>query len=742
MNATLKIFLSMSFSGGLLILALLFGKRFLKDKISRQWQYYIWMIVILRLLLPFESSINFMGKYYRAMDQAIVNSFSEQQFSSRQPENISDSAVYFDQSEKKTDDRLEQSLPSDSPIQKIILFLINNIQVIWLIIAVTLLIRKITIYQSFMRYINAGLMPVSDMEILDQFFITAKKVGIKKPIELCVNPLVSSPLLVGFFHPCIVLPSTNISRKDFSYIILHELIHYKRKDLLYKWLTQVTVCLHWFNPAVHFMSREITRACEFSCDEAVVEKIGYVNAKDYGETLLDAMAAVGKYKESFGAVALNKNKRLLKERLGAIVNFKKKSRAIRALTGVLTLCIIFGASFVGVYAADIADSSSGKLPKTKISSSQYVDVDFSGILITGEGPVGVSLVRTSESKVRFEYQNMDHPENCSVNANIIDDIMQITIKNTAPNGLSVSFGKEPKNIICIYIPNAVYKTFNIVLDQIILHTQDFNAPVYVTSNQAGFSLIDQEISRGVYNIDIISGPLYIEADTILKDITATVENGPIDLYFNKEPKNLYLDTTDCGPGYVNRPEDWSAIYCVGNKTPRLILSNYGPVTIEVKADSSLPSDKKELNCDFDSNDEDWDDDWDDEDWNDDWDDEDWDDDWDDEDWDDDWDNEDWNDDWDDEDWDDDWDDEDWDDDWDDEDYTAYGIICNGKSYYYQGKLVNVFLDHKPDSSFYKLGVNPKGTISIKINRNKDGEITGVSYMTEKEVKELLDDKFW
>lgn len=338
------------------------------------------------------------------------------------------------------------------------------------------------------------------------------------------------------------------------------------------------------------------------------------------------------------------------------------------------------------------------------------DVDFSGILINGEGPVGVSLVRTSESKVRFEYQNMDHPENCSVNANVIDDIMQITIKNTAPNGLSVSFGKEPKNIICIYIPNAVYKTFDIVLDQIILHTQDFNAPVYVTSNQAGFSLIDQEISRGVYNIDIISGPLYIEADTILKDITATVKNGPIDLYFNKEPKNLYLDTTDCGPGYVNRPEDWSAIYCVGNKTPRLILSNYGPINIEVKR-----SDDK--NCDFDLNDEDWDDDWDDEDWDDDWDDEDWDDDWDDEDWDDDWDD-------------------------DEEDYTVYGIICNGKSYYYQGKLVNVFLDHKPDSSFYKLGVNPKGTISIKINRNRDGEITGVSYMTEKEVKELLDDKFW
>ena len=44
MNAVLKIFLSMSVSGSLLILVLLLGKRLLKDKISRQWQYYIWLV--------------------------------------------------------------------------------------------------------------------------------------------------------------------------------------------------------------------------------------------------------------------------------------------------------------------------------------------------------------------------------------------------------------------------------------------------------------------------------------------------------------------------------------------------------------------------------------------------------------------------------------------------------------------------------------------------------------------------
>ncbi|MCI8526375.1 MAG: M56 family metallopeptidase, partial [Oscillospiraceae bacterium] len=143
---------------------------------------------------------------------------------------------------------------------------------------------------------------------------------------------------------------------DFRYIIMHELTHYIRRVMFFKWLVQIKVCLHWFNPLVFLMSREITKACEFSCDEAVLAAMGGENAEDYGKTLLDAMAAVGKYKENLGSVTLSENKQLLKERLGAIMNFKKKSTAIRLLTGALTLCVMFGAAFVGVYPAAAAKS--------------------------------------------------------------------------------------------------------------------------------------------------------------------------------------------------------------------------------------------------------------------------------------------------------------------------------------------------------------------------------------------------
>ena len=72
-------------------------------------------------------------------------------------------------------------------------------------------------------------------------------------------------------------------------------------------------------------------------------------------------------------------------------------------------------------------------------------------------------------------------------------------------------------------------------------------------------------------------------------------------------------------------------------------------------------------------------------------------------------------------------------------YRAAGVTMNGKDYYYRGQLVNIFLDIRPNQSVYTLNMNPKGTVNIKIVRNINNKITGVAYMTEAEVTELLED---
>ncbi len=588
MNAVLKIFLSMSVSGGLLILALLLGKRFLKDKISRQWQYYIWLVVILRLLLPLEADINLLGKPYQAMEQAGTQAALIQQHPlPNAPGDVSAPAAGLERDWENAIDPAED-LTEARPLRDIGSLLANHIWLLWLTAALGLLIRKITIYQSFIRYIKAGLTPVSDIEILDRLSIAAEQTGIKKPVELCNHPLISSPLLIGFFHPCIVLPGTVISQNDLPYIIMHELTHYKRRDMFYKWLVQVTVCLHWFNPLVHLMSREITKACEFSCDEAVLTKMGCANAQDYGKTLLNAMAEVKSYKENPGAVTLSENKRLLKERLGAIMNFRKKSKMVWLLTGVLTLCIISGASFIGIYPAAAAfHQTPGKSSKT------------SGLAEAAKTPA---------------------------------------------QGKTGVFNKDYASQAEQYYEAGSLPLFEMTFPRLDESEQrKWLEKFYADDNAAFFSVAVSELYTDAPLIAELAEKAYKDNEIAIFSILADC--------MDAAELELWLDR-------ALEDDNWSF--------------------------QSMLFDKLNMDDEKDAKEKEW-----------------------------------------------------------DEqqlaEYRAAGVTKDGKKYYYQGQLVNIFLDIRSDGSFYTLDMNAAGTINIKIIRNTDNKITGVAYMTDEEVVELLGD---
>ena len=378
----LKVFLSMSFSGTILILALLVGKRFWQDKISRQWQYYIWLVVILRLLLPFAPEWNLMETARGTIGQVQSHTAMPSQ---TQP---ADSSVSHPVQENENQSHLEQeNKKTDHPRQGIkvladLMALFSaKVWLVWLAVALGLLIRKITMYQRFVRCIRAEMTPIEDAAMLERLSAVEEQAGVKRPIELCSSPFVSTPMLMGLVHSCIVLPSATLPERDFYYIALHELMHHKRRDILYKWLVELSVCMHWFNPAVYWMRRELSRACEFSCDAAVLAKVGRNHARDYGKTLLDAMAAVRKYRETVGAVLLSENKQLLKERLGAVMNDQKKSGAAVLLTGMLTLGMILGTVLIGVYPVSAAETATfavrieqyyqeGSIPLFQIAFSQ------------------------------------------------------------------------------------------------------------------------------------------------------------------------------------------------------------------------------------------------------------------------------------------------------------------------------------------------------------------------------------
>ncbi len=726
MSAALKIFLSMSFSGSLLILALLLGKRFLKNKISRQWQYYIWLVVVVRLLLPFGPEASLMGKAYQAVDQAISQAAPlppQQQSPQSGPGGNLAPAVGAEQ-HNETVNSPADDVTAAPPLQEIGVLTADHVWLIWLAAALGILIRKITIYQGFARYIRAGWTPVSDIELLDRVSAAAEQAGVRQPAELCVNPLISSPLLMGFFHPCIVLPRAELSETDFYYTVLHELIHYKRRDMLYKWLVQAAVCLHWFNPLVHLMSREITRACEFSCDEAVLTKEGAGSAQDYGKTLLDAMAAVGRYRETIGAVTLSENKQLLKERLGAIVNFKKKSTSVRLLTGALTVCVLLGAAFVGVYPTAAAKSpnsvttekltpsQTGQLTEMetlKIKGTTYYLVQNEAQLrAIGTGKYGMNLNYMQQADISLSAGDWvpigtwDDPFTGTYNGNGFE-ITGLTM--TDPDAKIIGLFGVAKNAHIYNITlrdydiasagkNAANKSVGAVL-AIGQGSRSYDNFVYpkeaAVSIKDNSSEIERYYKAGSLPMFEITFPrldektqkkwlerIYADGDFAFfsvavrrLDANSALLTGFAEKAYTDEEMAFFSTLTDCMDEaelelWLDRAlEDgnWAFQSMLYNKLNRDDEFN------ELKEKQEKEWAEAQM-----------------------------------------------------------------------AEYEAAGVtMVDEKTYYYQGQLINIFLDIRREGSFYTLNMNPKGTVNIKITRDANDDITGAAYMTEAEAAELLGD---
>jgi hypothetical protein len=112
-----------------------------------------------------------------------------------------------------------------------------------------------------------------------------------------------------------------------------------RFDIGIKWLTALAASIHWFNPMMYFIKKEINHACELSCDEAVINNLNDEEKQEYGETLISVVAEQ-KYPAGILSATMCEEKKTLKERLISIMRHSKKSRLITLVSAVLLLGVI------------------------------------------------------------------------------------------------------------------------------------------------------------------------------------------------------------------------------------------------------------------------------------------------------------------------------------------------------------------------------------------------------------------
>ena len=351
MSEFIKILLSLSVSGALLLLLILGLKPLYKNKFSKRWQYYIWIVVALRFLLPFTPDTTIIGSLFEKFDTTAITNEIPTNPNVPVPADTGNSKAEPTQTNREI-----TTAAMREPVDKYVCLFF-----IWSALALVLFVRKVTVYQGFIQYIKAGNKEVSDIKILNLLSDCEEKLKIKTRVELSCNPLIASPMLIGFFRPRIILPVGELEDKELSYIFVHELTHYKQRDMFYKWLIQIIVCVHWFNPFVYLLEKEVNKSCELSCDEKVLSVLDDKAKREYGDTLISFLKSSNLYKSSLASVTLTEGAEQLKERLGAIMKFRKKSKVVIAITTIFTVAVCVCFFVTGAYAAPSANSKEKNL---------------------------------------------------------------------------------------------------------------------------------------------------------------------------------------------------------------------------------------------------------------------------------------------------------------------------------------------------------------------------------------------
>lgn len=320
MNELLKMALSMTLTSMILIpIIWIFGKIF-KHYLSKAKIYYSWLIVFPFLTIPFSFLFSPSAK--------------DSEFMWRNKTGF----------EGVTSIELNQDgivLARDSKVA-LWMGILDYLWLVWVIIFLLIFIYRIASYRNFKKYVFSGARKVDDLEQLELLADIIDMLNIKKPVELMVNPLISSPIFLGLKRNVIVIPDKTFSMEELQYIFRHELIHCKRKDMYYVWIAQFFTCLHWFNPLIYLMNRMIQKDRELACDEAVLANLPKNKYVSYGDTLLSSLAKSGSYKESYVSVSLHENTKALKERLTFIASYQAKTekRNIFFSVCLIVLCCI------------------------------------------------------------------------------------------------------------------------------------------------------------------------------------------------------------------------------------------------------------------------------------------------------------------------------------------------------------------------------------------------------------------
>lgn len=233
------------------LLAVMLLQPFLHRRYRPQLNCLVWTALALCLLIPFSLP---------RTKQAVVT-IDWESLIARQEEQMNGAAG-------TEPEQLSQA--EGLPVQSAQRRPVQWLPAIWLAGAAMVLVGQGGIYLATRKKLLRWSTAVEEPRTKQLLSHCQQELGMQEQVRLMSCCLLDTPMLMGLWRPCILLPEVELEEQQLRYVLLHELFHRRRRDLWLKFLLLVAKAVHWFNPLVWWMARRASADIEVACDADVL----------------------------------------------------------------------------------------------------------------------------------------------------------------------------------------------------------------------------------------------------------------------------------------------------------------------------------------------------------------------------------------------------------------------------------------------------------------------------------------
>jgi len=170
-----------------------------------------------------------------------------------------------------------------------------------------------------------------------------KQIGVHRPILLRLSSVAAGPSVCGLFRPTILIPQKllqRLKRQDLRTILLHELAHIKRGDLWISLIQTILQIVYFYNPLLWIANVTIRKVREQAVDEMVLVTMGE-KAEDYPQSLLNiSRMTFSRPALNLRLIGVSESKKALERRIINMLNRPVPKSSKLGICGLIAIVVI------------------------------------------------------------------------------------------------------------------------------------------------------------------------------------------------------------------------------------------------------------------------------------------------------------------------------------------------------------------------------------------------------------------